>query len=193
MKDNIGRKGLVLGIIVLFVGTGVIPSTVSVIEKKIAFTGAISPGYIQDLINNASDGDTIYIPSGIYYENIIINKTISLVGEDKVTTIIDGGENGTVIKIHLAVKVNISGFTIRNGNFGINIINRYSGYNTIAENIISNNTKGICIDGASYNTIKCNIISNNGIGIYLSDSPMGWGAFYYSNYNKIIRNIIFCI
>ncbi|UCF12305.1 MAG: right-handed parallel beta-helix repeat-containing protein [Thermoplasmatales archaeon] len=168
MKDNIGRKGLVLGIILLFVGAGVIPSTVSVIEEKIAFTSSISPGYIQGLIDNASDGDTIYIPNGTYYENIIINKTISLIGEDENTTIIDsGGTVGDVVYIS-ADWVNISGFTIRNGLNGIEIESNYS---TIHNNMIFNNYCGIYLVGTSYNNIKENsITSNKGNGISVVNS-----------------------
>ena len=62
-KFNV-RKVLVCGIILLFVGAGVIPSTVGIIEKKTSFMGLNPRGYIQDLIDNASNGDTIYIPSG---------------------------------------------------------------------------------------------------------------------------------
>mgnify|MGYP003887738503 CR=1 FL=1 len=37
---------------------------------------------IQSAINAADSGDEIYVKSGIYYENLIINKSISLIGED---------------------------------------------------------------------------------------------------------------
>ena len=75
MKNRLVIKGIVLGIIVLFIGAGVIPSTVGTIEKKTTILKAYSNGYIQDLIDNASDGDTIYIPSRTYYENIVIDKS----------------------------------------------------------------------------------------------------------------------
>jgi pectin methylesterase-like acyl-CoA thioesterase len=45
---------------------------------------------IQDAIDNASEGDTIFVHNGIYNENITIIKTINLIGEDKNTTIING-------------------------------------------------------------------------------------------------------
>lgn len=44
---------------------------------------------IQDAINNAVDGDTVYIKKGYYVENPIVNKTISLIGEDRDATVID--------------------------------------------------------------------------------------------------------
>ena len=68
---------------------------------------------IQNAINNATEGDTIYVYSGTYYENITINKTITLIGENKNTTIIDaeGKENAVNIT---ADYVNMSGFTVTN-------------------------------------------------------------------------------
>jgi pectin methylesterase-like acyl-CoA thioesterase len=33
---------------------------------------------IQDAINAASPGDTIYINNGTYYENIVVNRSVSL-------------------------------------------------------------------------------------------------------------------
>ena len=51
---------------------------------------------IQDAINDASDGDTVFVynDSIPYYEHIIINKSINLIGEDKDTTIIAAKSKG---------------------------------------------------------------------------------------------------
>ena len=49
---------------------------------------------IQEGINNASDGDTVFVYKGCYEENIIVNKTIDLIGEEKENTVING-ENVT--------------------------------------------------------------------------------------------------
>ena len=163
MRNNIYRKGLVLGIIVLFVGAGVIPSMGGIVVEKKSFTGSNSRGYIQDLIDNASDGDTIYIPSGTYYENIVIDKSINLVGESKETTIIDGNNLSNVVEI-TADWVNISGFTIQNSGdewYGAAGIEMGSNYNTITSNNISNNAHGIKLSHSSSNTITDNSISKN--------------------------------
>jgi pectin methylesterase-like acyl-CoA thioesterase len=48
---------------------------------------------IQDAINASSDGDTVFVYNGTFYENVVVNRTISLVGEGKNHTIIDGGGN----------------------------------------------------------------------------------------------------
>jgi len=177
MKSRLFRKGFVFGIIVLFVGASIIPVTGTVV-KKIVINSFISGGYIQDLIDNANPGDTIYIHNGTYYENIIINKSINLIGENKLTTIIDGSGIGDVVYVS-ADWVNISGFTIRNGGgAGIDID---SNYNTIQNNTISNNNCGIYLIGACFNNLMDNnITSNNGNGMSLGSS----------DYNTITDNTI---
>jgi len=182
MKNELLQRSIVLGVLVLFVGASIIPSAVSMMEKQTIVINPTSGGYIQNLIDNASDGDTIYVPSGIYYENIIINKSISLIGEDKNTTIIDGGESGDVVNI-IADWVNISGFTIQNSaNLGVGVrIDMQSNYNTITANIISNCGHGIGLGGCYHNNIIKNIFTFN------SDTDIYLGG---SNYNVIIKNNI---
>ena len=166
------RKGLVFGIIVLFVGAGVLPSTIGITKEKMVIAKIGNRGYIQDLIDNASDGDTIYIPSGIYYESIIINKSISLVGEDKETTIIDGCGGCNVIGILFTDWVNISGFTIKNATEYISpcvvsIID--CNHTTIMDNIISYGGDGILLSGINNTITGNNISSNFNWGIALDD------------------------
>jgi len=140
---------------------------------------------IQAAINAANDGDTIFVYSGIYYENVVINKSITLVGEDRNTTIIDGNYNGDVVYI-TADWVNISGFTIRNSggwlNAGVKIY--YANDVTIKNCNISNNYYGIWLDYSNNNSIyNCNI-SNNGDGISLGtefDSSSNNNSIYNCN------------
>ncbi len=152
-----------------------------------------------------SDGHTIQIDSGTYYENIVVNKSISILGENKYNTIIDGNNSGTVIKI-LTNNVTIANFTIKGGgalpDSGIildhcektlltnNVIKRNNGYaislhgsreNTIKENIISDNKFGIYIWlCSSYNNITNNLIEKNGVNIHLT----------WSSNNNITRNTL---
>ena len=165
MKKELFRKGLVLGIIFLFVGVGVIPSLGGTVVEKTTIMDSKSGSYIQDLIDNASDGDTINIPSGTYYENIVINKSINLFGEDKYTTVIDGNYSNDTIYVN-ANNVKIKNFTIIHGNlYGIRL--SYSKDSSIIGNIISNNSYGIYLYESNSNTIKGNNISNNVRGIHL--------------------------
>jgi parallel beta-helix repeat protein len=199
------KKLIVYILVISLIGTATIPSTIGTTETKIQKSTPKTGGYIQGLIDNASAGDTIDIPAGIYYENIVINKSINLIGEDKYTTIIDGMDTwGAVIDI-FAPWVNISGFTIENGGWyatGIHIhsnnctikdniitnqmvvIRIYSNGNTLNQNTISGGSScGIAIHNSSNNTItENNIISTSIASNHIS--------IYNSKYNIISRNNI---
>ena len=113
---------------------------------------------IQDAIDNASIGNIVYVHHGYYQENLLITKSITLIGEDKVNTTIDG-ENGIVISI-ISNNVEIIGFTIKNGIKGIMLEN--SSENIIKNNTIEDNNYGIYIDNLSVNnTIYQNNFLNN--------------------------------
>ncbi len=195
MQNIFLRKGLVVGILVLFVGAGVIPSMVGIIVKRhvsqvnktsfmefksngniwyVGGTGGGNYSSIQDAIDNASNGDTVFVfdDSSPYYENIFVDKSINLIGEDRNTTIIDGSGIKDVVSIS-NWGVNISGFKIRNsGNISNAGINIRSSNNIISGNIISpNNFYGINIYSSSSNIISGNTISlNNLYAIFLSFS-----------------------
>jgi len=64
------------------------------------------------------DGHTIYVDNGVYYEYLTVDKSINLVGESKEETIIDGNGGTTKILYVIVDNVNVSSFTIRNGNYG---------------------------------------------------------------------------
>ncbi|MCK4364459.1 MAG: right-handed parallel beta-helix repeat-containing protein [Thermoplasmatales archaeon] len=133
---------------------------------------------IQDAIDDADDGDTVYVydDSSPYYERVVINKTINLIGENRDTTVIELIQ-WLIIDI-TADNVNICGFTIRYGEAGIYI---NSNYNTITGNNILDNSWGIGIINSSSNTITGNNILNNCImDIYL----------WFSSNNTITNNNI---
>lgn len=179
MKNSSLRKGLVLIIIIIFIGATAFPSTVGTINEKKSFTSSKSRGYIQNMIDNASDGDTIFIPNDVYYENIIIDKSINLVGESLNTTI-DGSGSGKVVSV-VSDWVNISGFTITHGDIGIDV---HSDHNHIFGNsIIENNEEGIFLTDSNYNEIWINDISENEDGIELEDS-----SYNEIDYNRISFN-----
>jgi len=190
------RKGLAVGIILLFVGTCIIPAIAQNIEKPSLptsrgnwlYVGGSGPGNytrIQDAVNDASNGDTIFVydDSAPYYENTIwINASINLIGEDKNTTIIDGKGGGgptDVIRIS-ANKVKVTGFTIRNcsgtiADTGIYIshakdhgISHYRDIKTvfnanISENIFINTATGIMEIKTFHTIISGNLITSSGV------------------------------
>jgi len=126
---------------------------------------------IQQAINAASSGDTIFAHSGLYYENLVVNKSVSLIGEDKYTTIIDGNHTGDVVYV-TANFVNISGFMIRNSGTdsqaGILVgrqWNLQSVGNNISGNTVINNYYGILLACSFNSTISNNNVTLNTFGI----------------------------
>ena len=112
---------------------------------------------IQEAINAASDGNTIVVRNGTYHENVVVNKSISLLGEDRKNTVIDGGGAGTVIQVD-SDNVTISGFEIRNcsmawGDWGITL--NYSSKSVISGNIVKA-VYAIRVEGGSENSVKDN-------------------------------------
>jgi len=100
---------------------------------------------IQDAIKTASQGDTVHVKAGTYYEHVVVNKVISLVGENKRTTIIDGDIASTVVYVTVG-NVTIRNFTIRNGAIGIQLYYTL-GPVTLAENNIANNKLNFWVEG----------------------------------------------
>ena len=122
-------------------------------------------------LSAAMTGDTVYVYSGIYFEQLIISESISLVGESG-KTIIDGNKTGDVIHI-VADTVTIKQFTIQNSgkSFDDSGIRIHMGKNhTIVDNIIVGSSRGIFALNSMDNIISGNNISYNNEGIYLVDS-----------------------
>ena len=129
--------------------------------------------FIQDGIDNASDGDEIHVFNGTYYENVVVFRSVDLIGENMDITIIDGGGDGIVVRI-CEDFVNLTGFTIQNSgsepyDSGMEVT---TNKNTITENIIKDNYHGLYLKQSSDdNEISRNIIRNNSWnGIYIISS-----------------------
>jgi len=112
----------VSGIVLMLLLTSMLSSAFIIHPVKAAII-TVPDDYstIQKAINAANSGDTIYVKAGTYYEHVIVNKSLSLIGENKSTTIIDGYGNGTVVKV-TADNVAIMSFTIQNGARGISLV-----------------------------------------------------------------------
>jgi parallel beta-helix repeat protein len=122
---------------------------------------------IQNAINFAYPrGYIILVAPGIYYENLIVNKTVSLIGEDRSNTIIDASSNGTVVMCSEVSEARISNFTIQNGGYaGIGL--DQTANVTVSGNIMRNNSAlGMIFHGENrYDVITGNDIANNGGGV----------------------------
>lgn len=146
---------------------------------------------IAEAVANASPGDTVFVKNGIYHENVWIDKSLLVVGEDSEKTVVigEGDVNEGNVFTLAADNVTVEGFTIESVDYstakeyangvnirgdnctvrGNNILNNFWGvlcpiqsYALITENNITGNHKeGIRFYGGSYNTISGNFIAEN--------------------------------
>jgi parallel beta-helix repeat protein len=134
---------------------------------------------IHEGITAANAGDIVLVLSGFYDENVILTKDLTLRGENKDTTYIDGGGSGHTVNVYGTsgneITVHLSNFTIRNaGGSGFDCITfSYITNGEIINNKILNSQEGegISIDHSHALTIRNNVISNNNVaGISLTVS-----------------------
>jgi parallel beta-helix repeat protein len=167
---------------------------------------------IQDAIDAANSGDTVFVYGGKYYENVKVNKTINLTGEDKDNTIIES-ENFNDVVLITADFVNLTGFEIINPSIsfedmGVELYNvhncriinnsfkatnfytfsmiyiRWGGSHNITGNNITARGHAIHMDDSQQNIISANTISDGGIDIFGS-SLEHWNTHTIDTLNNI--------
>ncbi|MCB0196472.1 MAG: nitrous oxide reductase family maturation protein NosD, partial [Anaerolineae bacterium] len=106
---------------------------------------------LQAAIDAANPGAVINVPPGLYRQNLVIAKPLTLAGSD--WPVIDGGNQGNVIEINQAPDVTIRGLVIRN-----------SGSRLDQENA------GIAVDKSPRLIAENNRLENTLFGIYIKDS-----------------------
>ncbi|MFB3889869.1 MAG: right-handed parallel beta-helix repeat-containing protein [Candidatus Bathyarchaeia archaeon] len=111
---------------------------------------------IGEAIANASPGDTIVVKRGIYRENPVVTKPLTLQGEDAESTVVigEGGSADASVFIVASDNVKISGFAIRSLQYKTG----------------SDHASGIIV-GGDHCTIVGNSIDFVNKGIYVG----GWG------------------
>lgn len=137
-------------------------------SRSILYVGGEGPNNyssIQNAIDDAQDNDTIYVFNGTYYEAILVHKALTLIGENKTTTILEGNGTKDIITI-VADYVKVTGFTIQNGHF--NILVNHSSYGNITGNSIDSGLHGVSVqNGCHFLTIAHNSFQENVYGIRL--------------------------
>ena len=134
---------------------------------------------IQDAINNAKDGDTILVYSGVYYENVVVDKSVTLIGNGQPVVDAEGKRSAITLTVD---RITLVGFNATNSgsswsDVGIKVT---SNNNTITGNNVSNNNGGIFLNHSRNNVITGNNARyNNADGIDLESS---------SNNNTITGN-----
>lgn len=164
-----GRLGYILCILIAFCaaapGSGVAINATASSSLPTGITlhvGGSGPGNytsIQQAINHASTGDTVYVynDSAPYHESVLVNKTIHLIGEQKETTVIDGSGHIADLITVTAPQVVIQGFTLIHSGRDALVIHQDGA--TISNLIISNCTQhGVYVYKSGENpTNRCTI------------------------------------
>lgn len=141
---------------------------------------------LQNMINGAAKNSVIELRNAVYKGTIIINKPITINGNN--STIVDGGGKGTVITIR-SNNVTIKNLIIRNsGTYGWKMdagIAIYSSNNNIIHNRIKNCLYGIILKGANHNKIIRNNISSKP---YKEIGLRGDGFRLWWSNNNLLKN-----
>lgn len=204
-------KRLMILVVLVIIGSCVmVPSVMSVSESEVTSSSAtiyVPDDYatIRKAVNFASAGDTIVVKDGVYMENVLIDKALTIKSEhgaDHTSILASFFSKDPIFYVLNADYVNISGFTIigatesagiglkdsdncnisninaTNNHYGILLL--LSNNNTLTNNTVnSNRLTGFLFEDSSNNTITDNNIdSNNYGGIFMSSS----------NNNTITRN-----
>ena len=159
---------------------------------------------IQDAINNAKDGDTILVYSSIYYENVVVDKSVTLRGIGHPVVDANGSDSAITLT---ADGITLVGFNATNSgsswedkDAGIKVISNNN--NITGNNVCNNSEDGIYLWFSSNNTITGNNVCNNDDSISLDNSSNnntitgnnvcnnrhGIDLFFSSNNNTITGN-----
>lgn len=142
---------------------------------------------ISKAILNVANGGTVIVPSGIYRENVVIDRPISLIGENKDKTILVS--DTTVVYIS-ANNVLVKGFTLLGGKTGISAV---GASNCIIEGNLISHSKlyGIYLDGCINISVIRNVVSDvNDTGIHL---PGSYGCIIAENIVTDSSSLSICI
>jgi len=149
------------------------------------------------------DGHTIFVENGTYPEHLNVTKAVLLTGENRETTVLDGGGIGTVVAVQS--NASISGLKIQNGSIGVGVFSCKGG--RVDDSIIQYNERGVYIFNSTNVVVSSNFITNNyetSLVLNRSDIdviskntissnhlyPLEAFDLYDSSYNSIIENTL---
>ena len=165
---------------------------------------------IQEAVEYAAEGDTVFVKNGVYRVDdnttLVISKTLSLIGEDPENTVILGAfsmypENDVAIRV-AAPDVTLSGFTIKDCPVAIAIANYYaepypSGCRIVNNNIV-NNSEGIrpqrndvFISGNNITGNKAGITGSSTENVFITGNNITDNHYFGINIG-MSRNVTIC-
>jgi len=157
---------------------------------------------IQGAVDHSDDGDRIEVRPGTYYEHVIVDKQLIIMGDGSDVTFVNGnGENEHVFRVDVE-NVEITGFTILGCDVGFSGIRVYGDDCFIHYNIFHDCGGGVELWNSENTIIEMNTFVGNVWGSYVHIS----GGFYIENntfenntygielgfsYGKLVNNNIY--
>jgi len=142
---------------------------------------------IQAAINSAEENSMIFVKNGTYREQLLVNKSVSMVGENTEGVILDGkGEFAYIVNI-VADGVELEGFTVRNSSslYDSRDVHVFKATDVVLQNCrIEDGYNGILFTNSSNCKIFNNQIQKNIIGVRFH-SNSGSNAF---SGNTLVNN-----
>lgn len=117
-------------------------------------------------VAQAQPGDTIFVDGGVYRGNLVIDKPLTLLGENH--PVIDGGGAGTVVKI-TAAGTTLQGFTIRNS--GSSLDEENAGVAVEASDVVIRDNRfedtlfGIYLRKAHGSVVRGNVVHSKALDV----------------------------
>ncbi|MFZ2074916.1 MAG: protein kinase [Methanoregula sp.] len=168
-------------LLALFLATFLLAGPVP--AKVITYSGNGTAGTIQTLIENSSNGDSIFLAGGTYEGNIVIDRSLVFGALDSTNPpriITSGPGAGLTLS---ADGITINGVAILgNASTGLQIL---SDDNRISGSTITGHGTGVVFTSASHNVLSGNIIEGNSVGIDL-DRSSGSNLFYFNAFNNTL-------
>ncbi|RLF47035.1 MAG: hypothetical protein DRN29_03655, partial [Thermoplasmata archaeon] len=199
------KKGMGLFILLAILGYGILMATASyslpygkIIFVDDDFTNDPQNhkwNTIQAAIDDAEDGDIIFVFAGTYEENIFVDKQITLIGENAENVIIDGNSRKYAVNL-LADGIKMENFSVRNGvDAGIYI--EYDNVEIKNCIITANGLYGLEIASDNVTIINCSF-HNMPVAIWMSGSNISiinaiiydtdWGVMVKNSFTSIFKD-----
>ena len=162
---------IMIGLVLVFAGSIVLMQFLSNAEADTIIVAKDGNGdyeNIQDAIDAAVDGDTILVYEGTYFENVVVNKRLDLIGSGPANTTIDGGGSGSTVSIQRYANISdfrITGAEVSSAEAGIKIQAWYVNITNV--NCSGNGNWGIHLGTSMrYLSVVGCVLQDNGVGIY---------------------------